>query len=582
MSISTYVPDSAKILHTAYADFVSRQIGRPVHIVQYDDSMPILAVKLFQDGLEYQLPQNANVNIRFKKPDGTNVYNPALGCSGDRKIVYFEVTPQMAAYPGESSPVVELEKGGLVASTSPIGITIERNPVPNDEITSTNEYKSMVRYVNEAIEAAASASASRSAAEISESNAKKSEDSANVSKTNAKEYADSANTSKNASAVSEDHAEAAAVRAEAAAEAALAVVDEAVSVKYSYAVCNTAMGTQEKTISISGFVLAAGAKVTVKFSNGNSAASPTLNVSGKGAKDIYYNGAPVSKNFIKRESVHEFVYDGAHWLLEGEKGAGYYHVSCGTRAVEREKIVPLAGFRLVNGVLLVLQFKYGNRVENPTLNVENTGAYPIYYMGEPVPPGYITANSAVPLVFDGQNRWVIVGDFIQQQLDDLKRFVHYEEILWGEMMQITQYQNYVFDYYFDHGSVYPAYMRQLRDTGYAKCTSVPIIDAHDPNEVYKIMTHNLNLAPGDTLSHSSPIGIGYDRDTTGGQYDFSMIADTDYDIMTQDVIKNENGIYIVTPYKLRDSSKGTGMLIFINSWGSASDIAVYRGTRKIW
>lgn len=565
MSISTYVPDSAKILHTAYADFVSRQIGRPVHIVQYDDSMPILAVKLFQDGLEYQLPQNANVNIRFKKPDGTNVYNPALGCSGDRKIVYFEVTPQMAAYPGESSPVVELEKGGLVASTSPIGITIERNPVPNDEITSTNEYKSMVRYLNEAIEAAASASASRSAAEISESNAKKSEDLANISKTNAKDYADSANTSKNASAVSEDHAEAAAVRAEAAAEAALAVVDEAVSVKYSYAVCNTAMGTQEKTISISGFVLAAGAKVTVKFSNGNSAASPTLNVSGKGAKDIYYNGAPVSKNFIKRESVHEFVYDGAHWLLEGEKGAGYYHVSCGTRAVEREKIVPLAGFRLVNGVLLVLQFKYGNRVENPTLNVENTGAYPIYYMGEPVPPGYITANSAVPLVFDGQNRWVIVGDFIQQQLDDLKRFVHYEEPYWEE---ISIYQNegslWIDQNSAGHGGeIYKNH--QSVNAAYAKCCTLSV----DINATYKIKTH---VGKNDGLAGNVyPIIVANIANYVTGN-PFVPIR-----IITKNELDELNGNLITIP-----SIEGQDAYLLINSWGSNSRIEVYKQVTKIW
>ena len=558
MSISTYVPDSAKILHTAYADFVSRQIGRPVHIVQYDDSMPILAVKLFQDGLEYQLPQNANVNIRFKKPDGTNVYNPALGCSGDRKIVYFEVTPQMAAYPGESSPVVELEKGGLVASTSPIGITIERNPVPNDEITSTNEYKSMVRYVNEAIEAAASASASRSAAEISESNAKKSEDSANVSKTNAKEYADSANTSKNASAVSEDHAEAAAVRAEAAAEAAVAVVDEAVSVKYSYAVCNTAMGTQEKTMSISGFVLAAGEKVTVKFSNGNSAASPTLNVSGKGAKDIYYNGAPVSKNFIKRESVHEFVYDGAHWLLEGEKGAGYYHVSCGTRAVEREKIVPLAGFRLVNGVLLVLQFKYGNRVENPTLNVENTGAYPIYYMGEPVPPGYITANSAVPLVFDGQNRWVIVGDFIQQQLDDLKRFVHYEECYW-EKKTIVQAS----------GSLYVSKGHDIvemigtalleNNVENIACTSVRLPVTSDDTGRYRVITHTDGVEP--QVTGVVRVMSGYAANNTTLITPFN---DTDF-------------IFDRNAYGQSQAER-----LLINKWGSDLEIEVYYEVKKVW
>ena len=59
MSISVYDPPSHKIVHLAYADFVSRQLGRPVHIVQYDDSLPILVVKMFSDGNPYILPSDA-------------------------------------------------------------------------------------------------------------------------------------------------------------------------------------------------------------------------------------------------------------------------------------------------------------------------------------------------------------------------------------------------------------------------------------------------------------------------------------------------------------------------------------------
>ena len=77
MSVSTYVPDSTKILHIAYADFVSRQIGRTVHVVQYDDSLPLLAVKLFSDGQPYTIPSNANISIKLGKSDGKFVYNPA-------------------------------------------------------------------------------------------------------------------------------------------------------------------------------------------------------------------------------------------------------------------------------------------------------------------------------------------------------------------------------------------------------------------------------------------------------------------------------------------------------------------------
>lgn len=209
MSISVYTPSSSKIVHYAYADFVSRQIGRPVHIVQYDDCVPILAVRLYQDGQKYYIPSNAESNIRMEKPDGNFIYNPALGCDTTRQTVYFEVTPQMAAFAGIVSPVVEITNERLSVASSPIGIIIDRNPVQDSEITSTSEYKSVVRYAKEAVDAAASASASKSVAKISEINAKTSETNAKASETNAKASETKAKTSESNAKTSETNAKAA-------------------------------------------------------------------------------------------------------------------------------------------------------------------------------------------------------------------------------------------------------------------------------------------------------------------------------------------------------------------------------------
>ena len=174
MSVSTYVPDSTKILHIAYADFVSRQIGRTVHVVQYDDSLPLLAVKLFSDGQPYTIPSNANISIKLGKSDGKFVYNPALGCDSTRHIAYFEITYQMVVLAETVSPVIEVRIGSSIAASSSIGIIIDRNPIQRDDIESTSEWKVIqeaVDYSKEAISAAASASASRSAAATSEQNA---------------------------------------------------------------------------------------------------------------------------------------------------------------------------------------------------------------------------------------------------------------------------------------------------------------------------------------------------------------------------------------------------------------------------
>ena len=198
MSVSTYTPDSTKILHTAYADFVSRQIGRTIHVVQYDDSLPLLAVKLFSDGQPYTIPSNAEISIKLGKSDGKFVYNPALGCDSARHTAYFEITYQMVVLAETVSPIIEVRIGTSIAASSSIGIIIDRNPIQREDIESTSEWKVIeqaINYSKEAISAAASASASRSAAAVSESNALVYRNAAQTAATNAANSASAASTS---------------------------------------------------------------------------------------------------------------------------------------------------------------------------------------------------------------------------------------------------------------------------------------------------------------------------------------------------------------------------------------------------
>ena len=109
MGVTTYTPTG--ISHTTSVDFSKRAISQPVHIVQYDRSLPILAVSLYNNGQLYRLPESTRVNIRFGKPDKSFVYNPALGCNSNRTIAYFEITQQMTLFDGEFYPVIELIDG---------------------------------------------------------------------------------------------------------------------------------------------------------------------------------------------------------------------------------------------------------------------------------------------------------------------------------------------------------------------------------------------------------------------------------------------------------------------------------------
>lgn len=85
-----------------------------------------------------------------------------------------------------------------------------------------------------------------------------------------------------------------------------------------YGTCSTAAATAAKTVSVTGFTLATGAKVTVKFTVTNTASSPTLNVNSTGAKAIYYRGAAISAGYLAANRTYTFVYNGTQYELIGD------------------------------------------------------------------------------------------------------------------------------------------------------------------------------------------------------------------------------------------------------------------------
>ena len=151
MGVSNYTPTG--ISHATSVDFSKRSVNQPVHIVQYDRSLPILAVSLYNNGQLYRLSEDMEVSIRLGKPDRTFVYNKALGCDSTRTIVYFEITQQMSLFDGEYYPVIEIMDGDKIANSSTIYLVVDRNPVQHDYIESTVEYKELIDYRDEAVKA---------------------------------------------------------------------------------------------------------------------------------------------------------------------------------------------------------------------------------------------------------------------------------------------------------------------------------------------------------------------------------------------------------------------------------------------
>lgn len=151
MSVSTYTPPSDRIIHYTVVDLGERwRLGTPVHLMQYDKSLPIIAVELYSGGAPYTIPANAEMNVRVGKRDGTKVHNPILGCNAGRTIAYVEVTRQISSVYGATLASLEVVVGSNVAGSSYILLDIAKNPAQDDAIESSDEYKLLTDIVNDA------------------------------------------------------------------------------------------------------------------------------------------------------------------------------------------------------------------------------------------------------------------------------------------------------------------------------------------------------------------------------------------------------------------------------------------------
>lgn len=240
-----------------------------------------------------------------------------------------------------------------------------------------------------------------------------------------------------------------------------------------YGTCSTEAATAEKVVALAGFKLVTGARVVVRFTVTNTAASPTLNVNSTGAKAIQYRNAAITAGHLAANRVYEFVYDGSAYELIGDvdtnttytaasaapkahgsaavgssaKYAREDHVhpaqttvsgnagtattlatartvdgvsfngsanithygTCSTAAATAAKTVALAGFTLGLGAEVTVRFTVTNTAANPTLNVNSTGAKGIRYRNAAISAGHLAQNRTYRFVYDG-TYWQLVGD----------------------------------------------------------------------------------------------------------------------------------------------------------------------------
>lgn len=81
-----------------------------------------------------------------------------------------------------------------------------------------------------------------------------------------------------------------------------------------FTTCSTEQATAAKTATLTGYTIADGGIVSVKFSNAVDAGA-TLNINSQGAKPIYYKGVAITNSIINAGAIATFVYSNNQYQL---------------------------------------------------------------------------------------------------------------------------------------------------------------------------------------------------------------------------------------------------------------------------
>ena len=134
------------IQHIIDIDFVARNNTPVVHLTQYDDGLPYLVVRTFQNGNPLVLSSNEiTASLRFMKPDGNFVLSP--GTVSDTEVC-FKIPSAMTIFQGKYPGKVELKDSiGQIICSATIIFDIDMNPVQKDVVESTSDYKDYINQV---------------------------------------------------------------------------------------------------------------------------------------------------------------------------------------------------------------------------------------------------------------------------------------------------------------------------------------------------------------------------------------------------------------------------------------------------
>lgn len=185
-----------------------------------------------------------------------------------------------------------------------------------------------------------------------------------------------------------------------------------------FGTCSTGASIAAKTVSISNFVQMTGARAIVRFTNGNTVANPTLNISNTGAKPIYYKNAAITADTpFDANSIYEFVYDGIQYELIGHLCVGGSVAPFGVGTVDEDGALSLSmdDINIVNGTKLtfyVSSIADGATNQSADVHINSTlqtGTLVNNATGEQLSGKYLLADRMYEAVFYNDDWFLLSG-----------------------------------------------------------------------------------------------------------------------------------------------------------------------------
>lgn len=160
---------------------------------------------------------------------------------------------------------------------------------------------------------------------------------------------------------------------------------------HQYGTCSTAATTAAKVVTLSGFTLFTGAKISVKFTYANEATCPTLNVNNTGPRTIFTYGSPISASSPycwKAGATVDFVYSGSQWEISGNSADGLLADWC-----YNNNKTYINGGKIYTGTITADKIA-ANAITADKLNVNNLSSITANVGEWLITDGYLQSDSA--------------------------------------------------------------------------------------------------------------------------------------------------------------------------------------------